>query len=85
MCMATTRSQIRVWLEELYADDHYTHMVVACDTFDYSDYPIYICSHQNVREELENHKGDFFQVMEVYSKNYTKESQLAEHRAFHYD
>ncbi len=59
-----------------------THMIVVCDTFDHTDYPVY-------RESLEaatlvvNQPGSMQRVMEVYSYALPLEPQLAEHRAWH--
>jgi hypothetical protein len=83
--MGTTRKTIEEWLEEGRGED-YTHMIVVCDTFDYEDYPVYISKNQNVREEFGKMNGRNMQrVMEVYSYNKNLESQLNEHRAFHFE
>jgi len=82
---AATREEISKWLDEMYSEPKYTHMIVVCDTFDYSDYPVYVSSDQDVREIHEKQgAGTFSQVMEVYSKELTKESQLNERRAFNF-
>jgi hypothetical protein len=81
----TTREQIQEWLTEGKRRKA-THLVVVCDDFDYTDYPVYVHSTQNVREvfkELGN--KDMQRVMEVYSYKRDLESQLNEHRAFHFD
>lgn len=93
--MATSRDDIARWLKELYEPGSgpysdkgktYTHMIVACDTFDYEDYPVFIAEDEDVRERAaEINKQDFGRVMEVYSRNHTAEEQLAEHRVFRYD
>lgn len=84
--MAATRTDISNWLDKLYADDDLTHMIVVCDTWDHEDYPVYVTKDQDVQEEREKHSNASMQrVMEVYSKSHTKESQMAEFRAFHYD
>ena len=36
----TTKTQISNWLKRARPDD--THMIVVCDTFDYSDYPVFV-------------------------------------------
>lgn len=33
--MPATRTDINGWLDELYADENLTHMIVVCDTFDW--------------------------------------------------
>lgn len=82
----TTRSEIENWLRRLYEDDDLSHMIVVCDTFDYEDYPAYVKKDEDVRDrarEIEDMKMQ--RLMEVYSKTYTLEDQMAERRAFHFD
>ena len=84
--MATTRQEIKRWLEEGKSMGA-THMIVACDTYDWSDYPVFVMPGEDVRkkaEEYENGKN-MRKLMEVYSFNYDIDKQLREDRAFHYD
>lgn len=95
--MATTREEIRAWLTDLYNPGYgeygftdkgikYTHMIVACDTWDYEDYPIYVRENEDVRKKASEINSDpFGRVMEVYSVNHPMDGQLAERRAFNYD
>ena len=81
--MGTTREQIRGWLERGVADGA-THMVVACDTFDWEDYPVYVSPGESVAEVAEAHHGEGMQkVMEVYDLGMDLDAQLAEARAWH--
>ncbi len=85
--MPTTRKDITEWFESEKGNKNITHMLVVCDTFDYSDYPVYVRKNQQVREiycEYQN-KRECSKVMEVYSYNHDLEEQLNEHRAFHFD
>ena len=46
----TTKAEIRTWLEKgLEQGDN--HVIIACDTFDHSDYPIYIPHGTNPRDQ----------------------------------
>lgn len=84
--MAATRDDINRWLDELYANPDYTHMVVKMDWFDYDDYPVYVTRNEDVREVGRRvYESGVDKVVEVYSKRYTREHQMAEFRAFHYD
>lgn len=84
--MTATRQDITGWLQKLYANDDYTHMIVACDTYDHDNFPVYVTKDEDVKErEKELRSHDMQMVDEVYSKNHTLEEQMAEHRAFHYD
>lgn len=90
----TTQQEIRQWLNrdlESYlgggiTQKDITHMIVVCDTFDWSDYPVYVTKDENVREVYDkyNHKN-MQKVMEVYSYGRNLEEQLNEGRAFHFD
>jgi len=84
--MVATKKEIERWLQELYDNDHYSHMMVVCDTFDWDDYPVYVKDCENIKVKESEYRGKSMQqVMEVYSKNHTKEEQMDERRAFHYD
>lgn len=83
--MATTREEIREWLERGKADGA-THMLVVCDTFDHEDYPVYVLKGADVRKEYAKYNGANMQrVMEVYSYGKDLEAQLAEHRVCNFD
>lgn len=81
----TTREDIQGWLNEAQRKGA-THMVVACDTFSYEDYPIYVLPNQDVHRVVADHSGQNMQtVMEVYCMHLPLDQQLAEHRAYHLD
>lgn len=78
----TTYLDIRGWLERAPAGT--THMVVATDTFDYSDYPVYVAPSDDAAKVVERlQKQAMTKVMEVYSFRLPLEPQLEERRAFH--
>jgi hypothetical protein len=85
--MPTTRDDIRRWLEDLYdLENHFTHLIVVCDTFDWEDYPIYVRETEDVNIVLKDKgTGNMRKVMEVYSRFVDREKQLAEHRSYHLD
>ena len=83
--MAATIQDICRWLEKANFEVC-THVIVVCDTYDHSDYPVYVMKDANVREVEEYYrKQNMQQVMEVYSLSVDIEMQLAEDRAFHYE
>ena len=83
--METTRKQIERRLENGKRKD-IIHMLVVCDTFDYSDYLIYVSKNQSIRDEFAKRDGkNMEKVMEVYSYTRNLEDQLNEHRTFHFD
>lgn len=84
--MGTTQAEIRNWLLEGRAQGA-THTIVVCDTFDHSDYPVHVEPGENVREKVAEY-GDpnrMSRVMEVYSHKLDHETQLAEHRSYHFE
>ncbi len=79
----TTASELGTWFDA--APEGSTHMIVACDSFDHEDYPVYVSSDKNVREEEKRVNTSSMQrVMEVYNLAMDKKAQLAQHRAFNY-
>lgn len=78
--MAATVQDIRGWLA-MAQDKGATHMIVACDTYDWSDYPVFVMPGEDAREISERHE----KVMECYAMHLSIEAQLGEHRAFHFD
>lgn len=83
--MATTRDDIRKWLEHGKTKGA-THMVVVCDTYDYDDYPVYVERGQNAKDVVQAYsEQQMTRVMEVYSYALDLEQQLAEHRSWNFD
>lgn len=79
--MATSKNEIGDWFDvgkSLGKD----FMIIACDTFEYEDYPIY-CTKDEVRPKYNSHNGQNMQtVMEVYDLNMDKNVQLKMQRCF---
>ena len=83
--MAASRDDISRWFDAGKSKGA-THMLVVCDTFDYDDYPVYVGPDEDVHEIVKAKTGgNMQQLMEVYSFKLGKNSQMAEHRARHYD
>ena len=81
--MVTTQDTIRRWLLEG-KEEGATHVIVACDTFDWSDYPVYVQPGEQVEETFAKYNGKNMQkVMEVYDLALDIEAQLSEVRAWH--
>lgn len=78
-----TKDEIRAWLGEGKAKGA-THTIIVCDTFDHEDYPVHVLPGEDVRKKTAS-PGEMQRVMEVYSHRLDHETQLAEHRAFHFD
>jgi hypothetical protein len=85
MGQSTTRETILTWLTRG-QERGATHMIVVCDTFDWSDYPVYVHPGSDPRDLAGQYNGDTMQkVMEVYALHMDLEAQLAEGRAFHFE
>lgn len=62
-----------------------THMIVVCDQFDHTDFPVFVTATENVREvEQKWQKTEGHRVMEVYNLSKDKKEQLSRHRCFEY-
>ena len=74
----TTREEIYRWLtREMDMNLKYSHMIVKTDTFDYSDYPVYVKRTENVYDHLILH-NDMTKIMEVYNFDIDLNYQLNE-------
>ena len=67
------------------ATGDYSHVLICCDTFDYTDYPVFVKYGDNVKEVIakRNNSQKMSKVMEVYNYNLDLEKQLNESRAYH--
>ena len=81
--MAANRVDIAGWFDEgVRQRAHY--LIVACDTYDWEDYPIYVGAEDDFYPIYDAHNGqNFLQVMEVYDLRGDKTIQMAEYRAIH--
>lgn len=80
----TSRETIAGWFDAGVAKGA-THMLVLCDTFDWTDFPTYVMPDQNVQDVYEREsKVEMQKVMEVYDLRLSKTMQMAERRAFHF-
>jgi len=74
---STTKNDIRSWLERGKSENA-RWMIVACDTFDWGDYPVYI--EDDPVKFWERHDGihgkNMQKVMEVYDLKMDWETQL---------
>ena len=81
--MAASYQQIESWVEEAKAEGA-RWLIVACDSYDYEDYPIAIRADEDFWKRFEEYNGVNMQrVMEVYDLEGELMAQLDEERAFH--
>ena len=86
--MTATRQDIERWIKEA-QQQKATHLVVVVDRYDHENYPVYVLPGEDVKKKCESYlRGENMQgVDEIYSftGKYSVASQLAEHRARHFD
>ena len=79
--MAASREDIAGWLRAAKASGA-SHMLVICDTFDHSDYPVNAVTPEDALARYDA-PGEMQRVMEVYDMGLGIEAQLSERRALH--
>lgn len=78
----TTRDKIESWFA--HRPPNATHMIIATDTYDYVDYPVYVTPDQDAQEEVDKLRAaSMTRVMEVYNYSLPLCDQLREERAWH--
>jgi hypothetical protein len=79
----TDRTTIAAWIKE--APKGTTHVVIATDTFDWQDYPVYVAKGDDVKAEVArlSDPNKMSKVMEVYDLSKPVGAQLRELRAWH--
>lgn len=82
--MTTTRDDIRGWLERGKRMGA-THVIVVCDTYDWSDYPVFVMPDEDARKKADENNGpNMTKLMEVYNLGKDWDVQLAQYRSFNY-
>jgi hypothetical protein len=77
-----TKDVISKWFDEGKSKGA-QYMLIACDTFDWEDYPVFTMSKESMKEEYKRLNGPNMQkVMEIYDLQGDKSEQLAEYRVF---
>ena len=82
--MTATKLEIIMWLEKARAQGA-THLIIACDRYNYDNYPIYVTAKEDVRKEIRRIiRQNMQSIDEVYDMSMSLEEQLNEHRAVHF-
>lgn len=81
----TSKQDIKGWLHRDEAKSA-THMLVVCDMFDYTDYPVFANSKNDAEMKYEQYDDteSMSKVMEVYKLSEDIDEQLNQHRAFNF-
>ena len=84
--MTATREEIKEWLLKALENPKITHVVIACDEFDYENYPIEIEDIEDFMSKRRNRPRpdmDGEAIEEIYDLSLPIEDQLDEYRAWH--
>ena len=81
----TTKDEIENWFDAG-AGGGYKFLMVYCDTYDYSDYPVYVKSADTFWEKHDDPMytaKNMQKLVEVYDLSLDKETQMEERCAYH--
>jgi hypothetical protein len=82
--MTTTRDDIIDWFHEGQAKGA-THVLVVCNTSDWSDYPVFVMPGEDARKRAEENNGpNMTKLMEIYKLSDDWQTQLDQRRCFNY-
>ncbi len=80
--MTASASDIRGWIERGIAEGA-RYLIVACDTFDHDNYPVYAKTDEECLREYDARRGQNMQTVdEVYDLTGDIETQFKQRRAF---
>jgi len=80
--MTASKQDIERWLESA-KEKGATHLIVAVDTFDHDNYPVYVAPHEDINKEIERvNSGSMQGIDEVYNMAMNIEEQLSSFRAY---
>jgi len=81
--MSASRNDIKKWLDEG-KEKGATHVLIALDTWDYENYPVYIMPNENAREKVNEYGKSQDRIDEVYNLSMNIEEQLNAVRVMNY-
>lgn len=74
--MTATLQDIRGYVERGQKNGS-THVIIACDTFDHDNYPVFVSPEEKVQEKIDDiNKAEMQRVDEVYNLQIPIEPQL---------
>ena len=81
--MTATKPDIERWLQTA-KENEATHLIVAVDTYDHDNYPVYVTADEDIKKEVERvESGSMQGIDEVYNMSMDIDEQLNEYRAYH--
>lgn len=77
----TTKSQIKEWFD-IGVENGATHMIVACDTFNYTDFPVWVTKEISIYDAIAAYDDEkrFLKIMEIYKMELGWEVQSSRER-----
>lgn len=79
--MTATKEDIEFWLSVAVIKEA-THLIVAVDTYDHENYPVYVSKNKKLKEEIERISRSSLQsIDEVYNMSLDTNKQLKQYRA----
>lgn len=79
--MSATKEDIRSWLKEG-IEKGATHVIIALDTWDYENYPVYVYSGESVQVKVDSYKTKEDRIDEVYNLSMDIQEQLNQRRVW---
>lgn len=77
----TTVADLSKWFQRGVGQNS-DYMIVVCDTYDYTDYPVYVDAGEFEEKYKEYKEASMQRIMEVYNLSSDMEEQLSQRRAF---
>jgi len=80
--MTASKGDIERWLESA-KEKGATHLIVAVDTYDHDNYPVYVGPNEKIQEKIQRiDSGNMQGIDEVYNMSIDIDKQLSEYRAY---
>lgn len=79
--MSATKTDIQQWVEEGVKRGA-THVIIALDTWDYENYPVYVQPGESVKEQVDSYQSKEDRIDEVYNLSLNIEEQLNQRRVW---
>lgn len=79
--MSTTKNEVREWLERG-IERSSTHVIIAVDTWDHEDYPVFVSRDESVYEKINSYDNKQNRIMEVYNLSIDIDEQLNQYRVW---
>jgi len=80
--MTASRTDIERWLDSA-KEKGASHLIVAVDTYNHDNYPVYVGHNEDIRKEIERvENGSMQGIDEIYNMSLDIDKQMSEYRAY---